>query len=458
MKYLLRYKTISMMILISIITSIGSLLIFSEFFNRPVINYNSVTSIKNVSELLSKNGGGFSEIAGLVKPSIVFIQTIKESQNNNIVIESGSGVIITSDGYIVTNAHVIKDHKNIMVTTNDNSQYEAELTGADELTDIAVLKINKVNLPFLYIDNSNNVNTGDISLVFGNPFRLRNSVSMGIISAKHRNLNLLGDSGTESYIQTDALANSGNSGGALVNTSGKLIGLIAAVNLENEINPGFTFAIPSNIVKKIAFDLINYKTVQRARLGVSVRDVQPGHGDDYYMGAQIQSIDKEGPAYRSGLKIEDVIVSIDSVKIENVSHFQAIISEKKPGDIINISVLRNKNELKLNVTLKNALNTEELIAHRKDKIITDLGLILRDLTEIESGTLKTTGVLVVSTIKGSKAQLCNIEPDYVIQELNSEKIITVDDLIEKIKKSGKTLKFSGFYRNYPGRFPYILEK
>lgn len=458
MKNLFKYKTLIMMVLISISTSIASLLIYSKFYNRPVINYNTVTSLKNVSELISKDGQGFSEIVRSVKPSIVFVQTIKESESNNLIIESGSGVIITSDGFIVTNAHVIRDHKQIMVTTNDNLQFEAELIGTDELTDIAVLKINKDNLLFLHIDNSSNVNAGDLSLVFGNPFRLRNSVSMGIISAKNRNLNLLGAGGTEAYLQTDALANSGNSGGALVNTSGKLIGLIAAVNMENEINPGFTFAIPSNIVKKIAFDLINYKAVQRARLGISVNDVQPGHSVTNNMGAQIQSIDKAGPAFHAGMKVEDIIISIDTVMIENSSHFQSVISEKKPGDVVNISVLRNKNEFNITVTLKNAFNTDELIANRKDKILADLGLTLRDLTENESIKLKTTGVLVVNTVKGSKAQLCNIEPDYIIQELNSERIHNVDDLIEKIKKSGNILKFNGFYRNYPGSFPYILEK
>lgn len=458
MKNLFKYKTLIMMVLISVSTSIASLLIYSTFYNRPVINYNTVTSLKNVSELLSKDGQGFSEIVRAVKPSIVFVQTIKESESSNLIIESGSGVIITSDGFIVTNAHVIRDHKQIMVTTNDNLQFEAELIGTDELTDIAVLKINKDNLPFLYIDNSSNINAGDISFVFGNPFRLRNSVSMGIISAKNRNLNLLGAGGTEAYIQTDALANSGNSGGALVNTSGKLIGLIAAVNMENEINPGFTFAIPSNIVKKIAFDLINYKAVQRARLGISVNDVQPGHSETNNMGAQIQSIDKAGPAFQAGMKVEDIITSIDTVMIENSSHFQSVISEKKPGDVINITIIRNKKELSIKVTLKNAFNTDELIANRKDKILAELGLTLRDLTENETRTFKAKGVLVVNTVKGSKAQLSNIEPDYIIEELNSEKIHNVDDLIEKIKKSGNTLKFNGFYRNYPGRFPYILEK
>jgi serine protease Do len=458
MKNLFKYKTLILMFLISVSTSIASLLIYSKFYNRPVINYNSVTNLKNVSGLISKDSEGFSEIVRSVKPSIVFVQTIKESESSNMIIESGSGVIITSDGFIVTNAHVIRDHKQIMVTTNDNFQFEAELIGTDELTDIAVLKISKDNLPFLYIENSNNVDAGDISFVFGNPFRLRNSVSIGIISAKNRNLNLLGSGGTEAYIQTDALANSGNSGGALVNTSGKLIGLIAAVNMENEINPGFTFAIPSNIVKKIAFDLINYKAVQRARLGIGVKDVQPGRGDTNYMGAQIQSIDKAGPAFQAGMKVEDMIIRIDTVLIENSSHFQSLISEKKPGDVINISVIRNKNEHNIKVTLKNAFNTDELIANRKDKILADLGITLRDLTENEIITLNTTGVLVMNTIKGSKAQLSNIEPDYIIQELNSEKILNVDDLIEKIRKSGNKLKFNGFYRNYPGMFPYILEK
>ena len=456
MKLSSKYEQLLLMVLISASTSIVSLMIYSKFFNRPVINYNSMSSIKRVSDLLTIDKSGFSEITKSVMPTIAFVQTIKEGKNNQKTIESGSGVVITSDGYIITNAHVIRDGKNIIVTTYDNIQYDAVLVGADEQTDIAVLKINKENLSFLFVDNSNNVEVGDISLAFGNPFRLRNSVSLGIISAKYRNLNMLGSSGIESFLQTDALANSGNSGGALVNTSGKLIGLISAVNFENDIDPGFTFAIPSNIVKKVAFDLITFRAVQRVRLGISVRDT--GNKDFYSRGAVIQSIENESVVAKAGIQIEDIIFRIDSLLIDNASHFQAIVSEKKPGDEIKITYMRDGKEYHTGIILKNAFNTDELISNRKDKILADLGMTVRELTKNESKTLKTDGVLVVSIKKGSSVGLSNMEPDYLIEELNSERVTSVDELIDKINKSGSSLRFNGFYRNYPGKFPYVVEK
>ncbi|MGE5356283.1 MAG: trypsin-like peptidase domain-containing protein [Deltaproteobacteria bacterium] len=446
------------MTLISLLISVVSLFLYGYFFNRPVINYYSGPGARQVVEKFLIEDHGFQSIVKNVNPTIVFIQTIKENENKIRSIESGSGVIITSDGYIVTNEHVIREHDNIIITTFNNKQYNAELIGSDELTDIAVLKIKNENLPFLFIADSHALNEGDIVLAFGNPFRLKNSVSMGIVSARNRNLNILGAQGIESYIQTDAIANSGNSGGALVNTSGKMVGLIAAVNLEKEIESGFSFAIPSNIVKKAVFDIINYRAVQRARTGMSLVDIQPGNNVWNTHGAEILRIEKDGPAFKSGLKAGDLILKLDSINVIDASYFQALIYEKKPGDVVTLSFLRNGKENTAKISLKNAFNTDELISSRKDKILSDFGLIVRDLTSSEITSLKTKGVIVISIMKNSKAGLSNMEPDYIITEINSEPVKTVDEMIEKIKKSSGRISFNGFYKSYPGNFPYFIEK
>ena len=453
-----KYKNLILMVLIALSTSILSLIVFSYFFQKPVINYYSGNDFKLVSESRKIDREGYSDLVKTVNNSVVFIQTIRSSKENAKTIESGSGVILTSNGFIVTNLHVIKDHKNILVTTSENVQYEAELVGADEQTDIAVLKISEDNLPFLFIGNSNAIEAGDIVLAFGNPFRFRNSASLGIVSAKYRTLSILGSEGTESYIQTDALANSGNSGGALVNTSGKLIGLIAAVNEDKEKMSGFSFAIPANMVKKVFFDIINYKAVQKARAGMNLGDVPLSGDHKYFKGTFIHRLEKNGPADKAGLRSGDIIMKFNSIVIENTSHFQSLIYEKKPGDTIGLEYLSGEAVQKAALILKNAFNTNELITNRKDKILTDLGLVLRELTSEESKSLKSDGVIVVSVTRGSKAGISNMEPDYIITEINSDPVKNVDDIIQKIEKSENKLKFNGFYKNYPGNFPYVIEK
>jgi S1-C subfamily serine protease len=390
-------------------------------------------------------------------PAIVYVQTIRDTGNTK-EIESGSGVLITSDGVIVTNAHVIKDHDHILVTTNDNRQHGARIIGIDEQTDLAVIQIKYENSPFLFIGNSHYTAIGDIALVFGSPLKLRNSVSMGIISGKNRNLNLLGSGGIESYFQTDALANPGNSGGALVNTDGQIIGIVSAINSTDASSGGFTFAIKSNIVKKVAFDLINHRSVQRAWIGATVRDVQPSDMTGFVAGAYLQRIENRGPAESAGLKKDDIIFKADSFEVENSTHFLSILAEKKPGDTMHIRYFRNSKEQSALIHLKNQYNTTEQIAHRNDPELEKLGLTVRGLNENEKDLYKTKGVLVISVKRDSKAAKSNMEPGYIIEKLNSEPVIDIDDLIEKILKTDRSLRLEGFYKNYPGKFPYLITK
>lgn len=461
---MLKNKLISKFLIIAVISflsSIVSLIIYHHFFTRPIINYYSGNGIKNISNsnlLDDIKKDGFSNIINPAIPSVVFVQAIKNADFQPNIIESGSGVVLTSDGYIVTNAHVLKDNKNILVTDHLNQQFEAQIIGIDEATDIAVLKINVTNHPFLFIENSSSIEIGDIVFAIGNPYKLRNSVSLGIISAKNRSLNMLGSNGVESYIQTDALANSGNSGGALIDSNGKMIGLISAVNNENESKSGFSFAIPSNILKKVVFDIINYNSVQRARLGLGVSDVPSSFETKYRKGAFINSSEIDGPGQKAGIRKEDIIISVDSIEIENSAHFQSVIAEKKPGDKIDLRIVRQNSIRKITATLTNFMNTTELIGKRNDKEFSDLGLQVRDLTSIEIKNFSSNGVLIVSVLQDSKAARSNMEPDYIIEELNGKKVSSVDELLNMLKKSDKVLRFNGIYKNYPGKFPYILER
>lgn len=446
---------------ISISSSIFTLVIYHHFFTRPIINYYSGNEFKNISDrnlFDNINSNKFSQVLNPALSSVVFVQIIKNQGFQSNIIESGSGVVLTSDGYIVTNAHILKDNRNILVTNHLNQQFEAEIKGIDEATDLAVLKINVTNHPFLFIENSNFTDIGDVVFAIGNPFKLRNSVSIGIISAKNRSLNILGSNGVESYMQTDALANSGNSGGALIGIHGKLIGLISAVNIENENKSGFSFAIPSNILKKVVFDLINYNSVQRAKLGLGVSDVPSSFFTKYRKGAFVNTIEIDGSAHKAGIRKEDIINSVDSVEIENSAHFQAVIAEKKPGDKIDLRIVRQNSIIKVTAMLTNFMNTTELISNRNDKEISDLGLQVRDLTSLEMSNFSSNGVLVVSVLQNSKAAICNMEPDYIIEEVNGKKVNSVDEMISILKKSDKILKFNGRYKNYPGKFPYIIEK
>ena len=451
-----KLKLILSGIILPVVVSSITVLLLSKYLKSTVINYYSENFSRQVSYTGEKNkfsSEGFSDIVKKIQPSTVFIQSVLK--NNGIVdkIESGTGIILTPDGYIVTNAHVIKENSEVKIKTFRGNQYNGKIVAIDDQSDIAVLKIDIENSPFIFIQNSNNVEIGDWALAFGNPMKLQNSVSLGIISAKNRNLNLLGPNGIESYLQSDALATSGNSGGPLVNISGEMIGMVSAVNFNNEDYKSFTFAIPSNIVRKIAFDLINFKTVHRAWLGISVNDSENGD-----RGVNIERVIPDSPASAVNLKKDDTIIKIDSIEIENVPHFQSILCEKKPGDIINVELIRENKKMNKKLALKNFLNTDELISIRKDQILSDYGLALRNLTKNEEDIYKTTGVLVVSVIIRSKAYNCNIEPDYIIEEINGEKVESVDDFIGKIKKSEGKIRLSGIYKNYPGKFPYIMER
>jgi serine protease Do len=279
-------------------------------------------------------------------------------------IASGSGVIFSEDGYIVTNNHVIENAKSIEVTLSNNKKYKAVLVGADKDTDLAVLKIEEENLPNLNFANSDDVRVGEWVLAVGNPFDLSSTVTAGIVSAKGRNINILeshsrnsrSNTAIESFIQTDAAVNSGNSGGALVNTRGELIGINTAIATPTGIFAGYSFAVPSNLVSKVVTDIKNFGAAQRAYLGVNITHITNEMAHELKLkdldGIYVANVLKNSAANEAGLRIGDVIVSVADEKIKSTAELQEKIAEYRPLDKVDLILIRDGEEKFLEITLQ----------------------------------------------------------------------------------------------------------
>lgn len=398
--------------------------------------------------------------------AVVFIQSVSRSKDGVSHTESyssnsGSGVIVTSDGYIVTNNHVVDNASDIVVMLNNNREYKARLIGNDPYTDLAMLKIEGENLDYLILGNSDSLQVGEWVMAIGNPFRLQSSVTAGIVSAKGRNINILENQGIESFIQTDAVVNPGNSGGALVNTKGQLVGINTAIMSVGGNFEGYSFAVPSNLVKKVINDLKQYGAVQRGWMGVEIQDVDDARAKRLNLpdieGVYIAQINKDGAADLAGLKNGDVILKLEGEEITNVPVFMEKIGRLHPGDIVRVEYFRDGIKSRTSVTLRNQLNSTDMVAVRKDKLFTDLGFELRDLDSFEKSRNKTTGIMVVSVYKNSKIADSRIEPGFIITKINKRKVDSVNDLESLLKATTGTVLLEGIYENYPGVFPYSIE-
>ncbi len=339
----------------------------------------------------------------------------------------GSGVIISSDGYIITNNHVIEDAESVEVTLNDKRTFTAKVVGRDPSTDIALLKIKADNLPYIKYGDSEQLKLGEWVLAVGNPFNLTSTVTAGIVSAKGRSLGLLeGDYRIESFIQTDAALNMGNSGGALVNTKGLLVGITSAIISPSGAYAGNSFAIPVSIVKKVVDDLKEYGEVQRAIIGVNIRDVTSEDADKQNLsavkGILITGIVPDGAAESAGLKENDVVVKFDGVDVNTTSELQVQVGKHRPGDKATVTYLRKGKENTVPIVLKNVagntnlvtadMNGEEVFGARltplssadKRELNVDYGVKVSELTE---GRLKDLGIkkgYVILTVNGKKVK------------------------------------------------------
>ncbi len=337
---------------------------------------------------------------------------------------TGSGVIISSDGYIVTNNHVIEGATELEITLNNRKKYKAELIGADKTNDIALLKIDTgIELPYIPFSNSDNVKVGEWVLAVGNPYNLKSTVTAGIVSAKGRDLGSTGH--IDSFIQTDAAVNPGNSGGALVNTRGELVGINTAITSRTGSFVGYSFAVPSNIAKKIIDDLLEFGDVQEALIGISY-----SQNEDDIEGVKIASLDEDGGARKGGLKEGDIIKKINNVKITKFSDLKGQLLAKRPNETIVITVERDGKELEKLVTL----------GKKNFVVVSELGLVLKNLTEKELKKYKLKSGVKISQNANRYLTAYGVESGYIITHINKKPVIDILDAKRKLVDSAMSGK------------------
>ena len=442
-----------------VISLLISVIFISNFINNNIEKRINEIKEENNKELFLKNFKQTqnTEFSGLniqrpdfveiAKKSINTVVHVKSSSaNSDFSIEdfifgrnqrrpqigSGSGVIISSDGYIITNHHVIETAEDIQITTNDNQSYDAKIIGSDEQNDIALLKIESEDeLPYAIFGDSDSTQIGEWVLAVGNPFNLTSTVTAGIISAKSRSLDPTGRT-TQSYIQTDAAVNPGNSGGALINKKGELIGINTAIQTQTGSYVGYSFAVPSNIAKKVIEDILEYGIVQYGFLGVTGTSLNSFRARELNVddteGFFINGIDKESGANTAGIKTGDIIKDIDGIKISKFADLKGYLNTKRPNDIVEINLKRNNESKRIKVQLnKNERINFYLIGILKN--MTDKELNERDLDR---------GVKISEFNSDYKSywQDYGVKENDVIKKINGEEINSISD-INKIVKSRK---------------------
>lgn len=366
---------------------------------------------------------------------------------------SGSGVIISADGYIVTNNHVVAEADLIEVTLNDNRIYEAVIVGRDPTTDLALIKIEETGLPFLAFGNSDDVRVGEWVLAVGNPFNLTSTVTAGIVSAKGRNINILGgNTAIESFIQTDAAVNRGNSGGALVNTQGDLIGINAAIASTTGAFAGYSFAIPSNIASKVVEDLIEYGEVQRGLLGVTIRELNSREAEEKgitaFRGAYVEEVQENSAAAEAGLRSGDLIVGVDGQPIANPSGLLETLGRMRPGDEVTITYQRDGNEREARATLKNIYGEESLVTREDVGVIDNLGARFESVPASELTRLNIDqGVMVSGVERGKLIANAGIRDGFIITHLDNEPVSSPQELTRMIRNKTGGILIEGVYPN-----------
>ena len=352
----------------------------------------------------------------------------------------GSGVIISADGYIVTNNHVVDGADELTVSLSDNREFSARIIGADKTTDLALIKIDGKQLPAIQIANSDDVKVGEWVLAIGNPMGLNNTVTAGIISAKARTL---GANGVESFIQTDAAINSGNSGGALVNTRGELVGINAMLYSQTGSYSGYGFAIPTAMMNKVVEDLKQYGVVQRAMIGISGRDVKTQvdlekeegkEATDYgtMEGIYVAEVVDNSAAQEAGIEKGDVITEVDGQKVQKFGDLSGIIAQKRPGDKVSITYLHNKKKQTKQVTLRNEQGNTKVV---KNADIDVLGADFRPVTDAQKKQLEISYGLEVIKVNGGKMKEGGVPKGFIIQRVNDTQTKTVEDLQEAVRSA-----------------------
>lgn len=385
-----------------------------------------------------------------------FADFFGRSRPDQKALGAGSGVIISTDGYIVTNNHVIKGADNIQVTTSDNHTYSASVIGTDPSTDIALIKIEAADLEFIEFGNSDDARVGDWVLAVGNPFNLSSTVTAGIISAKARNINLLRANNLsnfpiESFIQTDAAVNPGNSGGALVNLNGQLIGINTAIASRSGSFSGYSFAVPSSIVQKVTNDLLEFGEVQRALIGVVIREVNQEIADDLNLdevkGVLVTGLSANGAAINSGISENDVIISINGVETDNVPELQELIGRYRPGDMVEVSLIRQGEIKKIDVELRNRIGTTGVYRAKEFSASAMLQADLRVLNNRELHALGLRNGIMITDFTGDKLRELGVEEGFIITHIDRYRVTTAEDITYYLEQSQGGVIIGGIYPN-----------
>ncbi|QCW99494.1 Do family serine endopeptidase [Aggregatimonas sangjinii] len=375
---------------------------------------------------------------------------------------TGSGVIINKEGYIITNNHVIDDADEVQVTLYNNETYDATVIGTDPTTDLALLQIKADNLKTMAMVNSDDVEVGEWVLAVGNPMGLNSTVTAGIVSAKARNININKEKfAVESFIQTDAAINPGNSGGALVNLEGNLIGINTAIASRTGTYNGYGFAVPSNIVTKVVEDILNYGSVQRGMLGVTIRTMDGTLAQeknvDFSKGVWVENVGENSAADKAGIEAGDIIIKVNDVLVNTSPRLQEIIASKRPGDKVNVAVKRNGKEKSFDVVLENSKGTTAIMKKEKKEVLNLLGA---DFETLDADTAKKLnidgGVKVVRLYPGKIRKETQMREGFIITHIDGKEVKNIEDVAAILEDKDGGVLLEGTYEDKPGSHYYAF--
>lgn len=376
-------------------------------------------------------------------------------------VAKGSGVILTPQGHIVTNAHVIKGAKKVEVQLSQGTTLKADVIGKDLKTDLALLKVEGSGFPHIKMGNSNELAIGEWVVAVGNPFNLASTVTAGIVSAKSRQVNVLKkDGAVESFIQTDAAVNPGNSGGALVNIEGELVGINTAIATPTGAYAGYAFAVPVNVVKKVANDLLNFGKVQWAYIGADISEPNNSNNQEFASksskGVMIDKVKENGAADKAGLSKGNVVLAIDGREVTNTSTFREVMATKRPGDEASLLVHQNGSKQEINVTLLNNQGTTSLIKKADSNILEVLGIEVEALSDQMKKRLPYGGVRITKINGGKVRKQTDLQSGFIIMAVDGQSVSSREALIEALEKKDGGVLLEGKYPGSPVIYYYAF--
>jgi len=464
-------KRTYLIVLITVLVSAATAYTVGKLSNSASTKYSSdseTTPIQRVS-FDSQSYPDFTYAAENAVKAVVHVKVVKRGLENSYSlfdfffgyggapnnipreqIGAGSGVIITSDGYIITNNHVIDGADEIKVTLDNNKSYTAKLIGSDEATDIALIKVEEKNLPFLTFGNSDSLRLGEWVLAIGNPYNLRSTVTAGIVSAKARSMpSMDGEFKIEAFIQTDAAVNPGNSGGALVNTRGELVGINTAIASRTGSYTGYSFAVPTTIAKKVVEDIIDFGKVQRAIMGITMQEIDSEVAKENNLndvkGVLIAEVRSSSAAEKAGIKAGDVLLSVNGVTVKSAPEVQEQISKYRPKDKISVQILRNSKQINLPVVLQSETSEVAVINDGQSATAIVFGAKLREAQKTILEKLGLRFGVEVMSVENGKFLTAGIKKGFIITHINQIPVKSVQEVKSVFQKSRRSVLIEGVY-------------